>query len=78
MNNVNPRTGIRYGVIACNSLDSDLVEELMHGAGATEVHDVRCLSWNKLVFQVVDNKLEEPFDHHLQQAHARLPLEVPA
>jgi len=37
MNNVNPVTGIRYGVIACNSLDSDLVEELMHGVGAVDM-----------------------------------------
>jgi hypothetical protein len=35
--NVNPTTGIRYGVIAMNSLDQDLAQELWHGPGATDV-----------------------------------------
>ena len=44
MTNVNPDTGIRYGVIALQSLDSDTADELMHGSGAVddsyqEAHD---------------------------------------
>jgi hypothetical protein len=37
MNNVNPETGIRYGVIAINSLDPDLAQELMYGPGAVDM-----------------------------------------
>lgn len=33
MTNHNPETGIPYGVIACNSLDSDLVQELWYTHG---------------------------------------------
>lgn len=35
--NTNPDTGIRYGVISCNSLDSDLVQELMFGPQAVDL-----------------------------------------
>lgn len=37
MNNVNPDTMIRYGVISCNSLNPDLVDELMHGPDAVDL-----------------------------------------
>jgi hypothetical protein len=37
MTNTNPQTGIRYGVIACNSLDQDVVNDLFYGSGATDV-----------------------------------------
>ncbi|MGK2884387.1 MAG: hypothetical protein ACSLE8_06360 [Rhodococcus sp. (in: high G+C Gram-positive bacteria)] len=37
MLNVNPDTGIRYGVISCNSLNPDLVDELMHGPDAVDL-----------------------------------------
>lgn len=33
MTNYNPETGIPYGVIACDSLDSDLVQELWYTHG---------------------------------------------
>jgi hypothetical protein len=33
--NVNPKTGIAYGYISGNALDSDLVDELLYGAHAT-------------------------------------------
>ena len=35
--NINPETGIRYGVIACQSLDPDLVQELWYGPQATDL-----------------------------------------
>lgn len=35
--NINPKTGIRYGVIACNSLDADVQDELWYGSGAVNV-----------------------------------------
>lgn len=35
--NTNPETSIRYGVIACNSLDSDLVSDLFHGPQAIDL-----------------------------------------
>lgn len=37
MPNYNPDTGIRYGVIACNSLDDDLVQELFCGSQAKDL-----------------------------------------
>jgi len=37
MTNCHPETGVRYGVIACNSLDPDLVTELFYGQQATNV-----------------------------------------
>lgn len=39
--NCNPYTGIRYGVIAMNSIDPDVANELWYGPGATNVsHEV--------------------------------------
>lgn len=35
--NRNPETGIRYGVIACQSLDPDVVEDLFYGYGAEDL-----------------------------------------
>lgn len=35
--NINPETGIRYGVIACNSLNQHVVEELWYGPGAVDI-----------------------------------------
>ena len=35
--NTNPETGIRYGVIAINNLDPDVVDELWYGTGATDL-----------------------------------------
>lgn len=44
MSNVNTgKDGIRYGVIACNSLNQDLVQELWYGVGARDV------SWEQAV-----------------------------
>lgn len=37
MSNTHPTTGVRYGVIACASLDPDLVNDLMYGAGAKDL-----------------------------------------
>lgn len=37
MYNVNPETGIRYGVISAQSLDPDLLDELFHGNGAVDL-----------------------------------------
>lgn len=37
MSNVNPETGIRYGVISMNSLDPDLADDLWFGPDATNV-----------------------------------------
>lgn len=37
MSNVNPDTGVRYGVIALNNLDSELGQELMFGAKAKDL-----------------------------------------
>lgn len=37
MSNINTETGIRFGVIAGNSLDPDLLDELLHGPGATDL-----------------------------------------
>ena len=37
--NVNPTTGVRYGVIACNNLNQDLVQELFYGRQATNVSE---------------------------------------
>lgn len=34
MTNTNPETGTRYGYIACNSLNQDLVQELFYGSQA--------------------------------------------
>ena len=35
--NINPTTGIRYGVIALNDLDQDVVTDLLYGIGVTDV-----------------------------------------
>lgn len=35
--NINPTTGIRYGVIALNDLDQDVVTDLLYGVGVTDV-----------------------------------------
>lgn len=35
--NTNPETGIRYGVIAINNLDPDVVDELWYGGGAVDL-----------------------------------------
>jgi hypothetical protein len=37
LSNVNQETGIRYGVIALNSLDQDLAQELQFGANAVDL-----------------------------------------
>lgn len=37
MINTSPDTGIRFGVIACNSLNQDLVQDLFYGSQATDL-----------------------------------------
>ena len=37
--NTNPETGVSYGVIACNSLNQDLVHILFYGSQATNVSE---------------------------------------
>lgn len=37
--NINPKTGIAYGYIAANALDSDLVNDLLQGNGVTGFKD---------------------------------------
>lgn len=37
--NCNPETGVRYGVIACQSLDQDLVHELWYGSQARNLSE---------------------------------------
>lgn len=37
--NVNPETGIAYGYIAANALDSDLVSDLLFGIGVSNFRD---------------------------------------
>lgn len=38
LQNVNENTGIRYGIISANSLHPDLVDTLMYGTNAKDVH----------------------------------------
>lgn len=38
LQNVNENTGIRYGIISANSLHPDLVDTLMYGTSAKDVH----------------------------------------
>lgn len=35
--NTNTQTGIRFGVIACQNLDQDIVEDLWYGYGAVDL-----------------------------------------
>lgn len=37
MENIHPETGVRYGVIAVQSLDPDLASDLMHGPDAVDL-----------------------------------------
>lgn len=37
MSNTHPTTGVRYGVISCNSLDQGLVQDLMYGEKAVDL-----------------------------------------
>lgn len=49
MVNVNPTTGVRYGYISANSLDSEILEELIYGSQAVDVH------WEDAVRELTDN-----------------------
>lgn len=42
--NINPETGIAYGYISANALDSDLVTELMHG-GLDHTREAAYAEW---------------------------------
>jgi len=61
MYNVNPETGIRYGVIAANSLDPDLVEELFHGSEADN------LSYDE-AYDEAKAEAEFEYDNHVEEA----------
>lgn len=44
--NINPNTGIAYGYISANALDSDLVTELMHG-GLDHTREAAYKEWRE-------------------------------
>jgi hypothetical protein len=62
MTNCNPDTGIRYGVIAMNSLDSDLAHELWYGPQATNASEEEAYAEAK-------RELEAEYDAALEEAH---------
>ena len=56
MTNVHPETGIPYGYISANSLDPEVVQELMHG-----LH-TRDLSYEEALFEAKTKFLRETED----------------
>lgn len=60
--NVNPTTGVRYGVIACNNLDQDLVETLFYGSQATNVSEEEAAA-------EAEAELREQYRGRVHQSH---------
>ena len=60
--NFNPATGIAFGYIAANSLDSDLVDELMYGSQAKDLTYQEQLSELLDVQRREAEESGEPFD----------------
>jgi|GEM_PF-2170210 len=59
MANTNPTTGIRYGVIAMNSIDPDVANELWYGPGAVDMsYENACAEARKEAAREFDNLLE--------------------
>lgn len=52
--NVNPKTGIPYGYISSRSLNSDLVDDLLHGNGG--VKNFVDHSWNNVIEQTASER----------------------
>lgn len=61
LSNINLKTGIRFGVISCSSLDSDLVQELMYGPHATD------LSYNE-AYEEAKAEAGRTFDDYVESA----------
>jgi len=79
MPNYNPDTGVPYGVIACNSLDSDLVNELWytHGTDLSYEEAVRELR-NEVNAEVEAGELDEDdFDSELDLRVERIQIDEP-
>lgn len=59
--NINPNTGIRYGVIALNDLDQDVVTDLLYGVGVTDVTSAEAAVEARRVFtqQAEDDGIPE-------------------
>lgn len=59
--NVNPETNIRYGVIALDSLDGDLAQELMFGMNAIDLtfEDIQGEAYSEAEAQASDEGVEE-------------------
>ena len=79
MPNYNPDTGVPYGVIACNSLDSDLVNELWytHGTDLSYEEAVRELR-NEVNAEVEAGELDEDdFDSELDLRAEHIEIDEP-
>lgn len=69
MTNTNPDTGIRYGVISGNSLDSDTLHELFYGSGAKDLSYEEALSeLHKELVSEADS-LEQEVEDDLRDEH---------
>jgi hypothetical protein len=71
MTNRNPNTNIRYGVIACASLDDDVVEELMYGAQARNLSEEAAA---EEAHKQARDRADEVEDLAAQMLHERDPL----
>ena len=72
MVNTNPETGIRYSVIACDSLDPDLVDTLFYGPQARDLsYEAACAEVRAEVEREAD-VLEEGFEEEARIAAAEM------
>ena len=62
MPNFNKDTGIAYGVISCNSLNSDLVQDLFYGYQAKD------LSY-QAAYEEAKREAQAAFESHTEEAH---------
>lgn len=79
MPNYNPATGVPYGVIACQSLDAELVDELWytHGTDLSYEEAVRELR-NEVNAEVEAGELDEDdFDSELDLRVERIQIDEP-
>lgn len=70
--NTNPTTNIRYGVIACNSLDDDLVNHLFYGSQAKNLSEEEAMADAKEdAEKQADDIEEEAYDSARDRFDAR-------
>lgn len=59
MTNINPTTGVRYGTIYLNNLDSDLQDQLMFGSQSTNLSEQEALKELKIEIERDADNIEE-------------------